>query len=154
MTKHVNDNDSSRNGISWNNDIEILGYDPRLTIRAVTFEVLQDEQFLQDGCNIISEIIRDIAWRKMLDHFLMVWANWKGTFVDADGQEVIFDDVALAAVPEEWMRDNFLCRLPNDPALRVRKENIERLCAVLSIAKIIKPANMAMAGKRPANDND
>ncbi len=153
MKKHTNDNGNSRNENSWKYDFEILGYDPTKTIYPVTTAEMKIGAFRQDACNVIANIIKDIPHRDAWDHFMTTWANFKGGFIGGDGKELIFSEYVTDAVPEEWMRDNFKHRKPSDPPIRLRKENSERLLILFSLAKIIRPVEMALAGKIIANDN-
>ena len=153
MNKYANDNGLGRTYNSWVNDTEFLDYDPRKTILPVTEAHMKDEAFLQDSCNVITDIIRDIPHRDAWDHFMTAWANFEGIFIGADGKEIIFSTYVTDIVPEEWMRDNFKHRKPSAPPIRLRKENSERLLILFSLAKIISPVEMALAGKIIANDN-
>lgn len=146
-------NDNTPLGTSWDNDIEVRGFDPRLTIHVVTETQVRDNLWRADACSVMFMVLYVFPHRKRLDYLLETWAKWPGRFVDGQGQEVIFCIEMLTDIPDEWFRDYLGNWSPGDPAPKLRSEATERLMAIFSILKLIKPADMALCGQRSANDN-
>lgn len=148
----ANDNNATQNK-SWQNDTEVRGFDPRLIIRVVTEAQVRDDLWRANARAVMYAVLHETPYRKRLDHLMDFWAKWPGRFVDGQGQEVMFCIEMLNDIPDEWFRDYLRNWSPGDPAPKFRSEALERLIAIFSILKLIKPADMALCGQRHANDN-
>jgi hypothetical protein len=164
MPKYANDNFDIAQVRANTSSPEILGYDPRLQVFVVTMEEVKDDGFRRDGFDAMALEIRKIektnrknkkaqSYRDIFDHYMTEYANFTGWFSDTDGKEFIFDEEVILNTSDEWCRDNIYYRSVGDPPVKLRTENRKRIQFLLSMQKMITPANAIMWGKEISNDN-
>lgn len=167
MPKHDNDNFDIAHIRANTSSPEILDYDPRLKVLAVRMEEIKNDGFRRDGFDAMALEIRKIirakkrdekdkegqSYRGIIDHYMTEYANFKGWFSDKKGKEIIFDEKVVLNTRDEWCRDNIYYRVVGDPPVKLRAENRKRIQILLSLQKMITPANAIMWGKEISNDN-
>lgn len=131
---------------------EIPEIDPRLSLYPVYEHEVRRQDFRKDACNVVSDIVGETPYRQAFDILLTAWANWEGCFITEFGKEHHFDEALVDQISDEWFRDHFSSRLPTDSAIRLRHDNLDQLIFIFSLAKIIRPVDMALCGRTIAND--
>ncbi len=168
MPRYSNDNGNIVQIRANTSTPEILGYDPKLKIMAVTMEEVENDEFRRDGFDAMALEIRKIkmtnrkskvdkktqAYRDIFVHYMTKYANFNGWFSDAVGNEIIFDLDVILNTGDEWCRDNIYYRVIGDPPVKLRFENRERIRILLSLQKMITPASAMLWGKEISNDNN